>query len=397
MRILIESLAASAGSGLTYLKNVLPKLSARGVAVTVLMRGDFAEGIGGFPNVDVIAVPDAAGGAPGRFLQTQRAVPELARRVGADLLISAGNVAVRRSPVPQILLCGNALYMSADFYRDVRRRGHNALWLDTKLKGEMVRRSVGWADCTVAPSQWFAGELQRWAGSPRRCDVRAVHHGFDPAVFFGDGGAGSKPLSAIVRKQLEEAPGALRLLMVSHYNYYRNVETLLRAVPLIRQRLEGRPLRLLLTCKLRDDANPGSYRSAEAAALVEQLGIRDEVVELGAVPYESLHHLYQASNIYVTAAYAETFAHPLLEGMACGLPVVASDLPVHREVCPHARIFGRFSPEGMADRVAEVASFLDLAQELSAAGLRRAQNFSWTRHVDELLAIATELVNKPRS
>lgn len=388
MHILLESLAASAGSGLTYLKNVLPHLAAQpGVRVSVLMRRDFAEGIGGFPNVDVIAVPDAGGGAPGRFLQAQREVPRLARQVGADVLISAGNTAVRRSPVPQILLCGNALYVSDDFYRDLRRRGDWRLWLDTRLKGEMVRRSVRWADVTVAPSEWFAEELRRWAGGG---DVRAVHHGFDPQVFFGDA-ARSAPLSPEVQAQLAESPDALRLLMVSHYNYYRNVETLLRAVPLLKQKLGGRPVRLLLTCKLREGANPGSYSAAEAAALVNSLSIRAEVLELGAIPYESLHHLYRASHVYVTAAFAETFAHPLVEAMACGLPVVASDLPVHSEVCPHARTFPRLSAESLASRVAEVAATPDLAAQLSAAGLRRAGDFSWAAHVDSILAIAGEL------
>ncbi len=392
MHILLESLAASAGSGLTYLKNVLPHFAQRsGVRVTVLMRREFAGGLGNYENVDVLAVPDVGGGAPGRFIQAQREVPRLVRQMGADALISAGNVAVRRSPVPQIMLCGNALYVSDDFYRDLRRRRHAALWLDTRLKGEMVRRSVRWADCTAAPSAWFAGELRRWAGGG---DVRAVHHGFDPKVFFGESPATAPMLPSEVQAKLDEAPDALRLLMVSHYNYYRNVETLLRAVPLLKQKLGGRPVRLLLTCKLRDDANPGSYRTAEAAALVRELGIRDEVVELGAVPYEALHHRYQASHIYVTAAYAETFAHPLVEAMACGLPVVASDLPVHQEVCPHARIFPRFSPEALADRVAEVAGAPTLSRELAEAGLRRAKDFSWSAHVDSLLGIAEELCSR---
>jgi len=46
-------------------------------------------------------------------------------------------------------------------------------------------------------------------------------------------------------------------------------------------------------------------------------------------------------------AYAETFAHPLVEAMASGLPVIASDLAVHREICGGGRgcIFPRFAPE----------------------------------------------------
>jgi hypothetical protein len=52
----------------------------------------------------------------------------------------------------------------------------------------------------------------------------------------------------------------------------------------------------------------------------------------------------------VTPAYAESFAHPLIESMSSGLPVVASDLPVHREICGDAAIyFPRFSPDALAE------------------------------------------------
>ena len=81
-----------------------------------------------------------------------------------------------------------------------------------------------------------------------------------------------------------------------------------------------------------------------------------EVVELGTVPYSLLHQVYSSCDIYVTAAYAETFAHPLVEAMACGLPVLASDLPVHREICGEAgRFFPVFSAESLAERVSVLA------------------------------------------
>jgi hypothetical protein len=150
---------------------------------------------------------------------------------------------------------------------------------------------------------------------------------------------------------------ALRLLYVSHYNYYRNFETLFHALPLMREQLRARKLQLFLTCRLRSEDNPGSYNAEAASALVGQLGVGDSVVELGAVPYSLLHHVYRACSVYVTPAYAESFAHPLVEAMASGLPVVASDLAVHREICQDAAIyFQRFSPAELAEQVCRVAA-----------------------------------------
>ena len=131
---------------------------------------------------------------------------------------------------------------------------------------------------------------------------------------------------------------------MSHYNYYRNFDTLFRALPILSERLHRKKMKLFLTCQLSPRKKPGSYRAESASSLMNSLGVSENVVELGTVPYRSLHHLYRASDIYVSPAYAESFAHPLLESMSSGLPLVASDLPVHREICGDAATyFPRFS------------------------------------------------------
>jgi glycosyltransferase involved in cell wall biosynthesis len=168
---------------------------------------------------------------------------------------------------------------------------------------------------------------------------------------------------------------------------------LIRALPILRDRLRGKRIKLFLTCHLSSSKNPGSYRAETAATLMSTLGVRDNVVELGTVPYRSLHHLHRACDIYVSPAYTETFAHPLVEAMSSGLPVVASDLPVHREICRDAAIyFPRFSPDALAERVVQVHQSPGLAETLSQNGLIRAQDFSWDTHVERLLALAQELV-----
>jgi glycosyltransferase involved in cell wall biosynthesis len=251
------------------------------------------------------------------------------------------------------------------------------------LKGELARKSVHWADQTVAPSQAFAHELRRWTGR----EVAVIHHGFNPQTFFSD----VTPPPADIQQKLDQTDGCLRLLFVSHYNYYRNFETLLRALPLIQNLMPEKRVKLFLTCNLEQGANPGAYNGASAGRLVERLGIATSVVQLGAVPYASLHHLYRACDLYVTPAYAETFAHPLVEAMASGLPVVASDLPVHKEVCGDAALyFPRFSPEALAEAVVRIACSSDLAAQLSAAGKERSSHFSWAEHVHQLLGLVTQ-------
>jgi len=379
MHVFINSLAASAGGGLTYIRNVIPELAARGLQLTVAITPDLHNEFRGYDNVEFVElrIPVAR-----RFWHEQVSLPGVIRRCRADLLLSAGNFALRKSPVPQILLSRNSLYTSPDFYRDLVKRHEYRTWLDTRLRGLLARKSIVWADITVAPSEAFAAELRKWTGGTR---ILAIHHGFDPEAFTRD----VSPLDAEVQQKLQAAEGSVKLLFVSHYNYYRNFETLIQALPLIRGRLNRRKVRLLLTCKLAAGANPGPYRVDAAAQLVRDLGVSEMVMELGTIPYSQLHHLYRLADMYVTPAYTETFAHPLVEAMSNGLPVIASDLPVHQEICGDAALyFPRFSAEELATRVVEVVSSRDVAAQLAQRGRTRSAVFSWKKHVDELLAMA---------
>jgi glycosyltransferase involved in cell wall biosynthesis len=385
IRLFINGLAASAGGGLTYLRNVIPHLARRVDAeTTVLLNPAIGREFGELSNISFVETSESSG-VFRRFVREQTTLPKLIRHSGAQVLISTGNFALWNSPVPQILLSRNSLYTSGDFLRDIRARGDYAIWADTLVKGWLARRSISRADITVAPSEAFAQELSRWSGMK----VLSLHHGFDRDAFTSD----AAPLPSAAKTQLEQAKDALRLLFVSHYNYYRNFETLFRALSILSSRLKGKKVKLFLTCRLNSGENPGTYRAESAASLANDLGGTQNIVELGAIPYRSLHHLYRACHIYVSPAYAESFAHPLIESMSSGLPVVASDLPVHREICGDAGIyFPRFSPDALAERVLQIQKSPELAERLSHNGLRRARDFSWSEHVGCLVVLAEQLV-----
>lgn len=385
IHLFINALAASAGGGLTYVRNVVPHLAElERVRTTVLVNQRLRSEFRDSARVTLLSIESPAD-AFSRFWIEQKQVPGLIRHSGANVLLSAGNFALWNSPVPQILLSRNSLYTSPTFGSDLRTRGEYKIWIETQIKGAFAKWSIQIADAAVAPSEAFAGELRGWTGKP----VLAIHHGFDRETFVQD----QSPLAAETQKDLNSTSGALRLLFVSHYNYYRNFETLIRAIPVIRRMIAPRKIRLFLTCNLVPGLVVGGYRTDSVAALVRELEVRDEIIELGAVPYNSLHHVYRAADIYVSPAYAESFAHPLVEAMSSGLPVTASDLPVHREICGDAALyFDRFAPAKLAESVVQISKSSHLAQKMSQAGRQRAQAFSWSVHVDHIVELASRLI-----
>jgi glycosyltransferase involved in cell wall biosynthesis len=385
MHLFINFLAASAGGGLTYARNVIPYLATQPESqTTVAISPNLSREFDGFANINLLELnwPSAR-----RFWYEQTRLSGLIRQTGADVLLSAGNFALRNSPVPQILLSRNSIYNSADFYRDLWSRHEYREWADTHFRAILAKWSICWADATVAPSQAFAVELSRWSGA----HILTIPHGFDDNAFARD----PTPLAEAVEAKLRTAGNSLKLLFVSHYNYYRNFETLIRALPLLRQAAGDRSVRLLLTCRLAKGENPGAYNPEGAKKLVESLGVSDMVIELGAIPYRQLHHLYRRADLYVTPAYTETFAHPLVEAMASGLPVVAADIPVHREICGDAAIyFPRFSPEELAASVMQLGASPETAKSMARVGRECSRQFSWKTHVEQIVELARTLVRR---
>jgi glycosyltransferase involved in cell wall biosynthesis len=79
--------------------------------------------------------------------------------------------------------------------------------------------------------------------------------------------------------------------------------------------------------------------------------------------------------------------------MASGLPILASDIPVCREICGEAAIyFDPFDEKSLAQAIVHLAEDTTLRKRLSDAGRRRAvSQFNWTDHVRRLVTLIEEV------
>lgn len=107
---------------------------------------------------------------------------------------------------------------------------------------------------------------------------------------------------------------------------------------------------------------------------------------------DQLAELYSAAEAAVFPSLAEGFGLPPLEAAACGCPILASDIPAHRQVLgPDGAIY--FSPTEPDDLVRawrELTVDSDRAAELGRAGLERAGHFTWQRAAEALKAAWSE-------
>ena len=109
---------------------------------------------------------------------------------------------------------------------------------------------------------------------------------------------------------------------------------------------------------------------------------------LGHADTNDLVYLYNAAEALVFPSFYEGFGLPPLEAMACGTVVVASDIPVFREILQDAALLvDANSPVKISEGIYDVLTNQALAQDLKTKGLERVKFFSWRKPAEQTLGV----------
>lgn len=170
------------------------------------------------------------------------------------------------------------------------------------------------------------------------------------------------------------------LLFVGRMAGNKRIDLLVRALAKIKGEISN--VKLLLVGDVR--SSPAyAFIVEEAKALAKELGVANYVIFTGRV--QELPKYYNLCDIYVTSSLHEGFGMPIIEAMACGVPVVGSRSTALPETIGDAGL--TFEPGNVDDLVEKVLAVLKdegLREELSRKGLERAQGYSLERYEERL-------------
>jgi len=113
---------------------------------------------------------------------------------------------------------------------------------------------------------------------------------------------------------------------------------------------------------------------------IQEFGLNKKVVMPGWIDEEDMPYVYSGADAFVFPSKYEGFGIPLLQAMACGLPVMVSDIPVLRETAGEAALF--FNPcdcVAMSEVMKRIVTDQALRQDLIEKGQERVKNFSWEK------------------
>ena len=246
------------------------------------------------------------------------------------------------------------------------------------FRGSSIRQAVERADRVICISRSTRDDLFRFYGTPPE-KVRVIPYGLDHSRLRPAGG--QEMALARTRYMLREP----YFLLLGPFEYRRNHERVLRAIADLRR--EGLCAGYRLVCL-------GAKTSywGKLTALAGQLGLADDFIGLGHVPWEDLPAIYGMAAALVHPTIYEGFGLPVLEAMACGAPVISSNTSSIPEVAGDAALLvDPESVEAIGGALRDLVTRPELGPALRAAGLERAKSFSWRRAAEQTLEVYKEL------
>jgi teichuronic acid biosynthesis glycosyltransferase TuaC len=247
-----------------------------------------------------------------------------------------------------------AMWLGQRFRKPVviTARGSDVTQLpDYTIPRRLIQATLRRADGLIAVSSAL-GERLRELGAPAE-RVRVLRNGVDTVAFRPTDRAAARQILGLSRPTLLSVG-----LLIERKGHDRLIEAMLH-LPDFDLRIVGE----------------GPERE-KLAGLIERLGLAGRVRLLGAYPHRSLPAMYTAADALVLASSREGWANVLLEAMACGTPVVASDIPGNGEVVRSREaglLMDRSTPAGIAEAVRRL--FAD--PPTRAATRAYAERFGW--------------------
>ncbi len=293
----------------------------------------------------LLALPCEDGQRVRRQWAEQVLLARAARHSGAEIVHSLASVAPIHVGARSVVTLHDVTFMLRPTF------GRATTWGMGLLVKEAARRADGLIAVTAAARDEICAVLGL---SPARFAI--IHHGHEPTRH-------SRPTPAEALRERLGLTGRRVVLCVAAKRPHKNQELLIRAAG-----------------QLDDDvaivlAGHAEPYEQQLRALARELGMQSRVHFVGYVSDADLEGLWGLASCAAFPTLGEGFGIPVIEALAHGVPVAASDLPVLREVggdLPHF-----FDPHDAADAARAIAAALG-DEETSLRGPAYAASFTWS-------------------
>lgn len=268
----------------------------------------------------------------------------------------------------------------------------SAAELEPLLRSNCEREIMGFADVIIAATTLEREQMGEFYGAdPAKVEI--VPPGVDLDLF--------RPLPCDEARAAVGVPADHHMILfVGRIQAIKGIDFLIRAMAVLvgkRPHLKGK---LALTI-IGGAGDPAADDELERLQTLEQeLGIDDVVTFAGSRDQDTLVNYYNAASMVVVPSHYESFGMVALEAMACGTPIIASDVGgLSLNVADGFN--GYLIPRGDVDELAYKMELMlehdQLRAQLGQQACHWAQRFSWQAIADETLAVYARAMRRPES
>ena len=250
---------------------------------------------------------------------------------------------------------------------------------------------LSWADRIIAATLAEQTQLELLLRADRR-KIEVVPPGVDLETFH------PVPME-IAKAAIGIPPQDTNLLFVGRIEPLKGIDTLFRAMKLIRDR-GAMPPHLCLSIIGGDPSHDAAQDTAEMErlkALRQELGIDDVVAFLGKRDQDTLHDYYTSAQVVIMPSHYESFGMVALEAMACGTPVIASEVGglafLVRDGETGFHVPDR-DPEALADKLQLIINTPALRAKLGHQAAEYAKQYAWPVITEKIMKVYDSVLAK---
>lgn len=246
------------------------------------------------------------------------------------------------------------------------------------------------ADRLTANTTVEKQQLVRFYGAPSS-RIRIVPPGVDPSRFHPIEQSYAKSVIGIPRKRR-------MILFAGRIERLKGIDTLFRSVALLKRRRPDWDWENICVSVIGGDPSEEGQRENEEMGrlhnLRDALDMQDLIAFLGARDQDALHFYFSAAELLVMPSHYESFGMVALEAMACGTPVIASDVGGLTTLVQDGKTGYRVKvndAEAMARAIERLLDNEALRRRMGHRAACYAEDYTWPNVVDKLLGVYNEL------